>query len=293
MSREEVVDIFSKCGLKICKDKGYSCFRQKCIIYSYPQLYKYSLEIINTRSKRWKSLITVVNTELKKKNTHEFILKTSDYSLEKFEKKTRNRLRKSIQNCTFKRPTLTDLEHYGLIMHRQTFERQSRSDKTFTDTECWHKYISGIYNHEGFIIYGAYRDEIMIGYIVAFRLEEKWVIQHAFINRDEHALSPMCGLIYTLVNKLVEENGEISISYGIESFIPLRELNRFKCNMLFQKVPITRVYVVNPLILPAIKTLLYFLVHLLKKRNFKSSFVRNLITLYQGHRLLYYKTKTG
>jgi hypothetical protein len=288
MKAEEFISLYRKCGLKIISIGGNFFNRQGLVNYSFPNLLKTSVNSDLVESIKWKYLVTILLADLKRKNSYEFILETSDYSLEKFTKRTRNRIRKSLQNCTFIRPGLDDMLTFGLAINQQTHSRQGKKDKTLTDARHWNRYITSLLSYDNVIALGAYYSGRMVGYIIAAELEGKYIIFHAFIDRiDSEITDPMNGLLYTMINQLIEQNGSVKISYGLDSFLELNELNRFKNNMLFERIPVSRVYILNPLLLPFVKFIIFCYVRLLRRKSIKNTFIRKLIRLYQGNRLFY------
>jgi len=163
-----------------------------------------------------------------------------------------------------------------------------------TDPQIWGKFVDLIYSNKDFIILGAYHEGKMAGYLIVVKLEDKYCIQHAYTEKQDSELTvAMNGLIYTLVNNLIKENGKITISYGLDSIYPLVYLNRFKSNMLFKKVPLTRVYVINPLLLPLYKMIIFVYIVLLKKKRITKLSHRKIFYIYYGHRLLKQEIKEG
>jgi hypothetical protein len=286
MNVHEMVSIYREGGLMI-KSVGNCYFnRQGLINYSFPNLERIPVNNTLIDSIRWKYMISVLLTEMKRKNSYEFILNTNNYSIDHFAKKIRNRIRKSIQNCTFKRPDLEDLLTFGLAINRQTLKRQGKRDKLLTDAGLWRQYISALYNQQSITMLGAYYTGRMVGYIIALQLDGKYIINHAFIDRvDSETTDPMNGLLYNLVNLLLRQEESIEISYGLDSIAELPELNRFKSNMLFEAVPVSRVYILHPFLVPFIRFIIFFFIYFLRKKGIRKPFARKLIRLYQGHRL--------
>jgi hypothetical protein len=292
MKVEEFVRLIRNSGLEISSTGSAYFYRQGWINYSYPTLVKTPIKNHLVQSVRWKYPISLILTDLRRKNTYEFVLHTDDYAIDKFAKKIRNRIRKSLQNCTFKRPSLEDMLTFGLKINQDTLKRQNRRDTVLTNANKWKIYITSLYAVNDIIMLGAFYANRMVGYIVATELEEKYIICHAFIDRNDSEITdPMNGLIFTLVNQLIEKDKTVRISYGLDSFTTLAELNRFKSNMLFERIPVSRVYIINPLLLPFIKLAIFFYMHVLQRKNFKSDFPRQLIRLYQGHRLCFRECK--
>lgn len=287
MNAIEAADIFAKAGCKIFKINRYFFLAQGGFSFSFPTLGIVGIEDVPVNRLKWRSYVTAILTNGRIKNTYEFILKSEVYSLEHFERKTRNRIKKSLANCSFKRPELLDLLNEGLEINRKTLKRQRRNDVLLSDRRLWSRYISTLYEDSGFYFLGAYFNGRMVGYIVLFQLEDKIIIQHAFIEKNgSEQTAPMNGLIYTMVNQMIQERGSIYISYGLDSIKDLPELNRFKMNMLFQRSPITRVYIIHPLILPFVRFVAFWYIKVLRSKTIHSSFFRELIHIYHGHRLL-------
>lgn len=294
MTVNEFVSLYRDSGCYVITIGDHHFNQQGWVNYSFPNLVKIPVTQRLIKSIKWKYLISVLFTELRRKNTYEFILHTSDYSIERFAKKTRNRIRKSLQNCTFKRPDIEDMLTHGLAINRQTLKRQHKRDKSLTDAGLWNRYVTALFAQKNINMLGAYYAGRMVGYIVVTELEEKYIINHAFIDRNDSEITdPMNGLLYTMVSQLIEKDGSVKISYGLDSFEELHELNRFKNNMLFERIPVSRVYILHPVLLPLVKLIIFYNLHVLKRKSIKNSFTRKVIRLYQGHRMLFREGKAS
>lgn len=285
MKLKEFVSIHQNTGYKINFKEGQYFLNRGLINYSFPQLNEALVNKNLINFFKWRYLITVLKTEYRIKNTYEYVLKTSDYDIEGFRKKTRTTIRKSIRECIFKRPTLNELIVDGLEINKQTLAIQKRKDKYLSNAILWKKYITSLYNND-FTIVGAYVDNKLIGYAIAYEFEEKQFFHLQHINRDYGTYYPMSGLMYVVVNHLIDKLGRVEISDGIESFTPMPSLNSFKNYMRFDRIPITRVYIINPIFLAVIKLIIGFYIHILGKKNIRNPIVRKMINLYQGNRIL-------
>jgi len=284
----EFADVINKCGSEISEINGVYFHKDGWKTYSFPPTFKVNINKDLINSLKWKNFVTVILTDFQQKNSYEFILDTNDYSLDKFQRKVRNRIKKSLQNCTFKRTELNDLIDIGLKINRQTLTRQKRKEKQLVNKECWCRSIGVLLASKEIKILGAYYSGRLVGYLVAVKIDDKYCIQHAFVDRqDSEQTVPMNGLIYTLVIQIIKEEGSVRISYGLDSIKDLPELNRFKLNMLFKKIPVTRVYVVNPVLVPFIHLIVFISLRIVKKVRGKSRFIREILHIYYGHRLLY------
>lgn len=286
MKLEEWVQIHTDSGFEINKTNGHYFLYKNRINYSFPELVAVPVDRKLIRLLQWRYPVTVIKTAHRIRNTYEYILQTSDYSLETFRKKTRTTIRKSLNSCEFIKPPLDDLLKCGIRINRQTLRLQERNDKFLTDPVMWKKYIAFCYDHEDVEVTGAYFENKMIGYAIAYRLGDRHYFHLQHIDREYGTYYPMSGLMFTLVNRLVERHGSVVISDGMESFNPIPSLNRFKRYMGFERVPVTRVYVLNPLIVLFIKPVICLYVGLMGKRNTHNNLMRRIINLYYGHRVL-------
>ena len=287
MKIEEYINICRDCGLRILEINEYYFKPYLWRNYSYPLNYKIAINERLIRRLRLKYLMTTVYIDSKIKNTYEFILNTDKYTLDQFKRKTRNRIKKSLKNCLFQRPELQDMLNYGYEINKQTLKMQRRKDKSLTDFKLWKNYVESLYSHDNIEILGAYYNNRMVGYLIAFELDGEYSFFNAFIDRkDSEITSPMNGLLYVMINQLIEKNGSINISYGLEPFENLTELERFKLSMLFEKVPSTRAYIINPILLSIFELIIFFTICLPKRKTVRNKLVKNAVRLYQGHRIL-------
>lgn len=287
MKLEDWVKIHTESGFDISQTNGHYFLHKNRINYSFPELIAMPIDKKLVSLLKWKYPVTVINTGHRIRNTYEYILQTSDYRLETFRKKTRTTIRKSLGCCEFKKPALDDLLQSGIRINRQTLRLQERHDKFLTDPVLWEKYITFCYGHEDVEIIGAYHENKMIGYAIAYRLGDRHYFHLQHIDRDYATFYPMSGLMYTLINQLVARYGRITISDGMESFNPIPSLNRFKRYMGFERVPVTRVYVLHPLIVLFLQPVIWLFVGLMGRRNTHNSLMRRMINLFYGHRVLH------
>jgi len=286
MKIEDFITIYRKGGFRINKIAGHYFLHRTWMNYSFPQLIDIHLNDTLINSLKWRHPLTVIKTECRIKNAYEFILETSDYSIDKFAIKKRNNIRKSQKDCSFKHPSLEDLQSFGLRINQQTLKRQERSDKYLCDCKCWKKCITSLYNQPDISILGAYISDRMVGYLIIGKINENYYITHPYFDKDASSSSPMPGLIFSMVNQLIARDGKIRISYGFDSFNPLPDLVKYKLSMLFHRVPTTRVYVINPILLFFLKMVLFYHFGILKQKNSTNRIVRKIVSLVQGSRIL-------
>jgi hypothetical protein len=254
---------------------------------SFPPNQRISVDRKLMNALKWRFLISPVLIDAPRKDSYEYVLTTGNYGLEQFDRKTRNRIRKSLKTCTFRRPTLENLLNDGLSINRQTCGRQARKEKMLITDKHWCKYITSIHSNEEFMILGAYFEERMAGYLIAYELEGKFNLLQAFIDREYSSVTnPMCGLLYIMINDLIKKQGPVTISYGMHKLSGSNPLNRYKQHMLFEVIPASRGYIVNPVLLSFIRLVIFITIKIRKRKSVRSKWIRYFVELYQGHRIL-------
>jgi len=126
----------------------------------------------------------------------------------------------------------------------------------------------------------------MIAYAISYVMDGKHYFHLQHINSQFDTYYPMSGLMFKLINEIIAETGKIEISDGIESFVPMPSLNKFKRYMGFERVPITRVYVLHPVLVILLKPIVFYVLSLKKKRKIRTPFLQKTVDLYYGHRML-------
>jgi hypothetical protein len=287
MRLEELINLHRYWGYSIQK-VGDSYFHHHGFRKSsFPLNYQITVDQNLVNKLKWSALISSVLVDMPRKNLYDLMLTTDHYDLDSFTCKVRNRIRKSLEHCKFRRPALEDLLTRGLEMNRQTMKRQSRSERILTDQKLWKKCITSIYNNPGFIILGAYFENVLTGFLVAFEMEGRYNLHMAIIDRtDSSRTNPMSGLLYTMVNNLIQKQGTVTVSYGIHEYVGASDLNRFKRNMRFEPVPVTKAYVINPLFLGLVRMMIGAILKLRKWGIKKIPGAWRLIHCYQGYRIL-------
>ncbi len=287
MNIDEYISLCRTWGYPIKRIHGYYFYPQKLRNYSFPHFRKIPVDDALVKYLKWRYLMSTLFIDAQRKNICEFILDRDNYDLDSFGRKTKNRIKKSLRNCTFKRPDLGDMLTAGLAINQQMVKRQSRKESLLTDSNLWKNYITSLYTNNVFFFMGAYYHDRMVGYMVVYKLENRYNIHHASIDReDSETTSPMCGLIFTMVNWLIQQEGRVSISYGLDTFAGLPELNRFKRNMLFNAIPSSRGYIINPLLMIFFRLIIFFNISVLRKKNIRNPITRMVVRFYQGKRLL-------
>jgi hypothetical protein len=184
-------------------------------------------------------------TNIKIKNSFEYIFAGNDYNIEQFESKIRNQIRKALKSCTYRRPSINDLIETAFLINVKTMQRQKRFVKFLATSERWGKYIKILYNREDVEILGAYVNNELVAYSVFIKILDKYYIYHPFTNLEYSSYCPMNGILFNFINHILKEESDIQISYGLASYSDKPGLDKFKKGMLFTEVPVSRITVMD------------------------------------------------
>lgn len=287
MHLENLIRLFKESGFRITERNGYHFYNHMSLNYSFPYYDNIIIDRETVNNFKYRYLLSIIKIDAKKKNTFQYILKTNEYGLDKFDRKTRKKIQTSISSCNFRRPELDDLIFHGLRINRQALNAQKRRDSLLTNKYKWTKHISALYSNKDVIILAVYTsNNIMIGYIVTYKYDNIYFNYLRHYDRKFEDSVPGYGLLYMLVNQIINEEGSVELCDGIDSYKYLPDVRRFKLKMLFERIPATRVFIINPFFLSYIRLFLFIYIKILNKKSIKNSFIRYAVIIYQGQRIL-------
>jgi len=191
--------------------------------------------------------IIAFKTELNEPTTFEFIYEGSDYTIEKFESKVRNQIRKGLKSCEIRTPDLETMKNEGLKINQLILQKHNRFESFLGEKQTWENYLNLLYNQKDIQVFGAFCEGKLAAYCVFMKIESKYFIYHPFMNNEFSASNPIIALLYTFINRIIEIEGKIEISYGLASYLEKSGLDKFKKNMLFSEKPVCRIIVIHPL----------------------------------------------
>lgn len=181
----------------------------------------------------------------------EYVCSKKELSLESLAPDARRRVRRGMEQCEVRRIEFDLLAKQGCAINKSTLARQGRTGVSwFTDEKKWKEYMLRCACILSVEAYGAFVDGRLIGYSMIVTVDDYAYLHHTQAFTEDLKYSPINVLTYT-VTKTMLERPEIShVSQGLESFVPLNEVERFKLSMAFRKNSLHRQVVVNPLAKP-------------------------------------------
>ena len=264
---------------------GYYFIRRGIRLYSFPPESALNLDRGLVRRLKIRSLLTSVLMEAPRKDMYEFVHSSGNYSLDQFNEETRWAIRTSLNNCEFRRPSLSDLIKQGRKINRATQKKQYRSEQILNTRRQWKRAMKSVYFHPGFNILGAFYEDRMVGHLITYKVGGiHHILKGNTDSRYTGEAQPMSGLLYTRITELMDEYGKITISYGMHRSRGKSTQNDFMRGMLFSPVPYTRGFILNPLVSLLLKFLVWYLIRVQKNSSVSSRWAREVISIYQGYR---------
>lgn len=267
MTSKEFIDLNIKLGHHIFQTGNqYWLLGKNGIAYSFPTLnnsYPTKEELDLTVKAGAK--IAIFKTDRTKANTYEYVFKGSDYGIEAFKSKIRNQIKKGLSSCEICTPTLDLLINDALSINDQTLNNQQREVEYLQDPQKWKEYITTIYNHPDCFIRAALHQNKLIAWALFFKVDNRYIVYHPFIDRNHSALCPMNAILYNFVNERLEVEKEIDITYGLASYSEKSGLDHFKKGMLFIEEPTGRLSFTNSKIKMLMHPVVYFALSMLYK----------------------------
>jgi hypothetical protein len=200
-----------------------------------------------------------------------------DYDLSNLPQKGRNRTRRGLENCVVKQLDFGELESLGALeLSRNTFTRQGRRISSSHD-RYWRKYYSAAAATRSMETWGAFVDGDLGAYLIGCQIEDCMNILIVRSSAERLKESPNNALLYIVVRDVISRPEISEISLGLEPVEPgLEDLDRFKMNMGFTKVPIGQKVHVNALLRPFLTAAILKGFQRLTAANFGGQSVRKL-----------------
>lgn len=228
---------------------------------------KEELNILFTKGAR----VALFKANIPFHNCYEYIFLGNNYSLNMFDSKIRNQIRKGLKECVVADVTVSNLVEQGYLINLAILNKHHRSVDYLQDKLKWTAYASTLAKSKDVHIKGAYINDQLVAYCVFIKVVNKYYIYHPFMNKNYSSSCPMNAILFSAINEIIEKEEQIEISYGLSSYAEKVGLDKFKKGMLFKEMECTRITVLSPHIRWLINPLGYVGVRTAAKLNLISA----------------------
>jgi hypothetical protein len=181
----------------------------------------------------------------------EYVCSDENFSLLTLAPDARRRVRRGLEACEVKPVGFDVLASEGYAINRSVYGRQGRVvESALTDQRGWAHYMTVCSELCGLDAHGAFVDGRLIGFSIAAYVDDYCYLFHTHAYSEYMKLSPIYALTFTVMQKALARPGIRNVSQGLESFLDLPEVERFKLAMGFQKKPLGRRVEISPLARP-------------------------------------------
>jgi len=189
--------------------------------------------------------------ETEGESSFEYVCSDEDFGLATLAPDARRRVRRGLEACEIKPVGFDLLASEACAINRSVYSRQGRVvESALTDQRRWSHYMTVCSELSGMDAHGAFVDGKLIGFSIAAYVDDYCYLFHTHAYSGYMKLSPIYALTFSVMQKALARPGIRNVSQGLESFLDLPEVERFKLAMGFRKKPLGRRVVVSPLARP-------------------------------------------
>jgi hypothetical protein len=258
MSQREYARFLEAHGLRVLEfESALWVEKRKFFFENIPPHQKLHLE---AHAQRWlfrkgAAAIRYTCQELDGRPSFEYVCSEKNFSLESLAPDARRRVRRGMESCEIRPIDCSFLARYGCPINRDTLARQGRSGVVWmTDEGRWRKYMLACATIPTVQIFGAFVKERFIGFSIAVKVDDYCYLHHTQAYSEDLKLSPINILTYYVTKRMLDQPDIRHVSQGLEPFLLLPAVERFKLAMGFRKRALRRNVVVNPIARPMFST---------------------------------------
>jgi len=185
----------------------------------------------------------------------EYVCDDENFGLDSLAPDARRRVRRGLETCCVRPVPFETLAREGCAINQSVFTRQGRVTRSvMTDESCWERYMTICAELPGIEAYGAFLEDRLIGFSIAVYLDDYCYLFHTHAFSEFMKFNPIYALTYTVVRNALQKPEIKYVSQGLESFLVLPEVERFKLAMGFHKKPLGRRVELSPWARPLFST---------------------------------------
>jgi hypothetical protein len=195
----------------------------------------------------------------------------------------RRQTRRGLERFEIRQLDFHSLALQGIQANYDTLIRQGRNPNIWNENR-WRHYCSAAEGLDGFEAWGAFQENQLAAFIIAFQMEDHFTILHHSSVSEYLSQYPNNALVFYLTRlklRLPEVN---CVFYGPESLDAPPSLDEFKFRMGFAKRPMKQSIVFNPIFKPLVNGISHKLVRLISSSRPESDNWRKLLGIIQFYR---------
>ena len=214
----------------------------------------------------------------------EYVCDETNFGLASLAPDARRRVRRGLESCEIRAVDFQLLAREGCAINQSVFARQQRvAESVLTDELRWRRYMSICSELTSMEAFGAFIEGKLRGFSMAVYVDEYCYLFHTHAHSDYMKFSPIYALTYTVMHNAFQKPAVKCVSQGLESFLILPEVERFKLAMGFRKRVLGRRVLVNPWVRPLFSTAGAWIIEKLL-RQFRPGLLQDFSTFTQALR---------
>jgi hypothetical protein len=165
-----------------------------------------------------------------------YVVRPSGYTLASVNRKQRGHVKTGLERCEIREVNQDELTADGILLNRDTMERQARHDAEFADPRSWARFVRAVYACPAFHVTGAYVDARLAAYLISFQ-EGPWLhLLYKNSRTADLAHYPNHALDFAVLRRAAEDPSIQAVENGIR---PLDNpgLDQYKRQMGYDVAP--------------------------------------------------------
>ena len=181
-----------------------------------------------------------------------YILEDKEYDLPNLHIKHRPYVRKGIDRCEVREIDFDYLANHGLQCALDTLKRQGRRDPHFEEPRLWKMLCDAGKRTPGAGIWASFAGETLAAFMIYFVVDGTCHLLYEMsrsdymLDRELRKFYPNHALQFLTMKNMIRRDGIDRVSGGFESFLELRNLDRYKRYAGYEKCPVRYIVVLNP-----------------------------------------------
>ncbi len=197
-----------------------------------------------------------------------YVCRLKQFDIMTVHKKSRSCIRRGLEQCAFRQVEPNELLEQGLILNRDSMNRQGRYEAEFGEQKQWARIVDAVKRCAGVEVWGTFLDGRLAAYAITLR-EDRWLhILHQFSQSEAFHAHPNDALTYELTRMGAEDPALEAVCYGVVGLVATEGLHEYKLRHGYQVEAVNSAFVYHPLAAPVLgSSLAAWAINELRKRR--------------------------
>ncbi|HAX41540.1 MAG TPA: hypothetical protein PLF84_07985 [Bryobacteraceae bacterium] len=172
------------------------------------------------------------------------------YGLDCLHRNCRIQVREGLKVCEVRQLTGDDLLRDGIVLNRETLQRQQRWDPEFGDPRRWKRFVDALSGSPGVAAFGAFHDDQLEAMAVVCQ-EGGWLhILHKMSRTPRGGVGGNHVLDYAITQRALSDPATTAVCMGLVSLLDIPGLHTYKSRLGYEVEERNTVVRLHPMLSP-------------------------------------------